>query len=475
MLNHRPLLIAGTPVWNHPYPVRSPWDGRTVTLVSRAGSEEAESAAVGATRAFDEMRHMPAHRRACILRSAADGVRAQAEVFVEILRDEGGKPVRLGRDEVERAARTLEACAAEACRVDAGVLSTCADPWAPMLVKRSFPRGPVLALVPFAFPLEAACRRVGPAIAAGCPIVVRPSQQTPSAALLLGEILLSAGLPGRAISVIPADRAITDALSTHPSFATLAYGGAERGAWTVHTNPGRKHVVLDHGVDTNAIVEEDADIDSAVAEIGRGAFAHAGQGCASMQRVLVNASVFDAVVSRFAEEIRRVPHGDPSDPEVLCGPMIDARRRGQVESWMQDAEMLGARRIGGGQRSGSVLTPALFVAPGPAWKLWGIQASGPVAVLEPYATLDEAIDRINTGPFAQETGLFTNDLPKLWRAFDRLEAGSLVHDEYPTPHGERTLDGDRGGRSRHRATIDELTEVRTLMVRPRPVEALRAG
>lgn len=466
MLNHRPLLLAGAPVWNEPYEVRAPWDGRIVTLVSQAGTAEAEAAALAAAQSFQEMRHMPAHRRASILRGAADGLRRRQEEIIEVLRDEGGKPVRLGREEVERSIQTLSQCADEAGRVDAGVLSLCPDRRAPALVKRSFPRGPVLALTPYNFPLHAVCQRVGPAVAAGCPIVVRPAEQTPSAALILGEILVLAGLPDRAISVLPCDRTVMDALSTNPHFATLFYTGCDRAGWNGRATAGRRHVLLDHGLDNNAIVEPDADLDHAVTQVSHGAYAHAGQGCASMQRILVHSSVYARVRDRLVSALETIPHGDPSEDDVVCGPLIDTRRRAQVEAWMEDAELLGARRLGGGRRAGTVLTPALFEAPGPGWKAWGHRASGPVAVVESYASLDEAVDRINAAPYPQETGLFTRDMARLWRVFDRLDAGSLVHNEYPARRPARGGEDDpqRGGRNRQRLIMEEMTEVRTLVL-----------
>jgi glyceraldehyde-3-phosphate dehydrogenase (NADP+) len=459
---HRPLLLAGPRVHTSAFhEVRAPWDGRVVTLCADAGPPEATLAAIAATEALADTRRMPSHRRAALLRATAGLIELRHRELVQALVHEAGKPARYAAAEVNRAVRALEVCAEEAERIDGAVLPLCPDPSAPVFLARCFPRGPVLALTSVAWPLLGACERVGPAVAAGCPIVLRPPRQAPSAALLLGEALLAAGWPPGAISVLPGDRALVEALFTDPRFATVSHHGGRPGAATA----GRRHLLFDPGEVANAIVEPDADLDRVIPRVAEGVFAYAGQACPGVQRIYVHADVLDEVRARLADAAGAVRVGDPAADDVVCGPMIDTSRLHAAEEWVTDAEARGACRIVGGWRIGNVLSPTIVQAPVPAWDAG--EVVGPIAVVEPYATLDDAIDRVNAGPDAQETGLFTRHMPKVWHAFDRIEAGSLVHDEYPTLRPMRGTEDEpvRGGRRRAREAIAGMTEVRTLVMR----------
>ncbi|MFZ5476074.1 MAG: aldehyde dehydrogenase family protein [Myxococcota bacterium] len=458
----RPLLLAGTRTHTSSFhEVHAPWDGRLVALCSDAGPTEATLAALAAEDAFAETRRMPSHRRASALRAAAENLADRRDDLVRALVHEAGKPARFAADEVDRACSALQLCAEEAERIDGAVLPLHADPRAPVYVARCFPRGPVLALTSVAWPLLGACERVGPAVAAGCPIVLRPPRQAPTAALILGEALVDAGWPAGAISVLPGDRALVEQLVTDPRFATVSHHGGR----AVTATSGRRHLLFDPGEVANAIVEPDAALDTAIPRIAEGVFAFAGQACPGVQRIYVHADVLEEVRERFATVASQLPIGDPAADDVVCGPMIDTARLARAEAWVADAEARGARRLVGGSRFGSVMCPTLVQAPGPAWDAG--EVVGPIAVVEPYATLDDAIDRLNAGPAAQDTGLFTRCLPKVWRAFDRIEAGSLVHDEYPTLRPVRGAEEEpvRGGRRRSREAIACMTEVRTLAMR----------
>ena len=462
----RPLLLAGSLVHTDDVvEVRAPFDGRVVAEVCIADVPRADFAALAAAGGFAATRRMPAHTRAAILRATAAGVALRRAELVAVLRDEGGKPVRFGRDEVDRAIRTLELCAAEALRIDGAVLPM--HTGAPVTLKRCFPRGPVLALTLVNFPLLSVAQRVGPAVAAGCPIVIRPALQAPTAALLLGKALVEAGWIESAISVLPCDKPVTDALVTDPHFATLCYTGSGRAGWNVRARAGRKHLVVDSGEAANAIVESDADLEQALPRVAEGAFAHAGQACATVQRIFVHSSIYEEARARLVDATQRVGHGDPAEDDVVCGPMIDGRRRARVEAWMAGAEASGARCLAGGDRVGSVLTPAVMEAPSTGWRSHTRECSGPVAMLERYESLDEAIDLINDAPGTQETGLFTQTLSRLWHVFDRLDAGSLVHDAWPTQRPATPVEDEpnRSLRNRPRVTIEEMTEIRTLVLR----------
>lgn len=464
---HRPFLLAGSLLSNNTIAgVRAPWDGRLITHVSRAGPDEAARAGVAAARAFAETRCLPARRRASVLRRLADRLAAQREEYVALLRDEAGKPTRYASLEVEQALDVLELCAIAAERQEGPTVDRSFDQGSPQVLRRCFPRGPVLALAAFDLPLLDVVNRLGPAVATGCPIVVRPAEQTPSVALLLGEALVAAGWPAEAVSVLPCDARVADHLVADSAFATVCLSGSPRGGWHVRARAGRKHVAWDAGEEANAILEADADLDRAVPALCEGAFAHAGQHRAGVQRVLVHASLWDTARARIVEEAASVRCGDPARVDVVCGPLVDWSRSTHVEGWIAQAEERGLTLLGGGQRVGSVVTPAVFEATDPRWKARAAEACGPLLVLERYRTLDEAIARVNQGPTNQETGLFTRGMARLWQAFDRVEAGALVHDAYPGLRPTAASASSPRRRGRHEAAMEEMTEVRTLVLRP---------
>lgn len=464
---HRPLLLAGLPVSNNTIAgVRAPWDGRLLAHVSRAGPSDAATAAHAAASAFQDTRRLPGRRRAAILRRLAAGLARRREELVLAVRDESGKPTRYAGVEVDQAVEVLEESAELAERLDGAFLPRPGE-GSPHVLRRCFPRGPVLALTSFDLPLLGVALRLGPAVATGCPLVVRPAEQTPSAALILGEALVEAGWPEAAISVLPCDGRVADALVSDPQFATLCISGSHRTGWNLRARAGRKHVVWDAGEEASAIVEPDADLERSIARVCAGAFAHGGQHYAGVQRVMVHVDVWEEVAERLAEATAAVPCGDPASDDVVCGPLVDWSRISHVESWLAEAEERGLTRLVGGRRVGSVVTPALLVAPDPGWKARTRDACGPLLVMERYRTLDEAVARVNAGPANQETGLFTRGMARLWHAFDRVEAGSLVHDEYPAVGATRRGGDARTARRRVRlqGVVEELTEVRTLILR----------
>lgn len=416
--------------------LHAPWDGRFVARIAQAGPIEAWLAARAAERAFPHTRQLAPRRRAGILRALAAAVRDQGEALVLLLRDEGGKPVSLGRVEVERSLATLEACAAEALRSDVG-LDTPRAVGRRMVVSRTAPRGPTLALTAFASPLLGVCLKLGAAVAAGCPIVVRPSPRTPSPALALGLALVNAGWPEGAISVLPCDEGVADHLVADPRFATVTFACPQRASWRTPERCERRGLVLDRHTHVTVLIEADADLDATVEQLARDTYAHAGQLCTSMQRILVHERVHAEVCARFALAAAAVPRGDPGREDVVCGPIIDADEAASIEAFLMRAETLGATRLVGGDRIRNLVTPtALRVdtqVAAPLLDLLSDEASGPVAVIEPYASLEAALHSLNRQQRLSDTGLYTRSMAKVWQVFERLDGGALVHNGHP--HG----------------------------------------
>lgn len=468
----RQLLLAGRPSEGATtVPIFAPWDARPLADVAQAGPVEMEAAAAAATRAFAHTRALPAHRRADILRGVAALLLRHAEELAGLIRDEGGKPIQFARGEVGRAADTFT-LAADECGRSTGEtfgLDTSAGGVGRTAILRRFPRGPVLAIAPFNFPLNLVAHKVAPAIAAGCPVVVKPAEQTPTAAIRLGELCVEAGWPAEAISVLPVDRSVVAALVDDPRFPVISFTGSDAVGWGLRARLPRKQVLLELGGNASAIVHHDADLATALPRVALGAYAHAGQVCISVQHVLVHASRYEEAHERLVAAAAATRAGDPSLADTVCGPMIDARQADRVTAWVAEAAGRGARVFGGG-REGNVVSPCVLEqVPGDA-RVARDEAFGPVLVAQPYSTMAEAIARVNDGRFGLQCGVFTRDIGALWAAFEGLEVGGVIHDDYPTfrvdgmPYGGVRDSGV--GREGPRWAIHDFTEERLLVLRP---------
>lgn len=468
----RPLLLAGRPSGgSSSTPIHAPWDDRFLADVAQAGAVEMEAAAAAATRAFALTRTMPAHRRAEILRAVASLLVRHSDEFTALIRDEGGKPVQFARGEVSRAVDTFNLAADECGRATGETfgLDTSAGGVGRTAIVRRFPRGPVLAIAPFNFPLNLVAHKVAPAIAAGCPVVVKPAEQTPSAAIRLGELCVEAGWPADAISVLPADRTVVGALVDDPRFPVISFTGSDTVGWALRARLPRKQVLLELGGNASAIVHHDADLAAAIPRLALGAYAHAGQVCISVQNVLVHASRYDEARERLVAAAASTPTGDPALLRTVCGPMIDQRQADRLQSWVAEAAARGAK-VHGGLRDGNVVSPCVLESVPTDARISRDEAFGPVLVAQPYHTIAEAITRVNDGRFGLQCGVFTRDIGALWAAFEGLEVGGVIHDDYPTfrvdgmPYGGVRDSGV--GREGPRWAIHDFTEERLLVLRP---------
>ncbi len=465
------LLLAGRPAAGaSALTIHSPWDGRPLADVAQADAAAMDEAASAAARSFATTRSLPAHRRAEILRAVAALLLRHLEEFAGLIRDEGGKPIQFARGEVLRAVDTFTLSADECGRATGEVfgLDTTAGGVGRTAIVRRFPRGPVLAIAPFNFPLNLVAHKVAPAIAAGCPVVVKPAEQTPTSAIRLGELCVEAGWPAEAISVLPCDRSVAGALVDDPRLPVISFTGSDAVGWMLRARVPRKQVLLELGGNASAIVHHDADLATALPRVALGAYAHAGQVCISVQHVLVHASSYDEARDRLVAAAAATRTGDPSLQDTVCGPMIDSRQADRVEAWVAEATAGGAI-LHGGARSGNLLAPSVLEAvPGDS-HLARDEAFGPVLVARPYDTMAEAIARVNDGRFGLQCGVFTRDIAALWSCFDGLDVGGVIHDDYPTfrvdgmPYGGVRDSGV--GREGPRWAIHDFTEERLLVLR----------
>jgi glyceraldehyde-3-phosphate dehydrogenase (NADP+) len=465
------LLVGGEWVDGERREVTSPYSGEVVSVVQMATGELLERAVAAAESAAPTMGALPHHARADILARMADRVRGRREELARAICDEAAKPWQLAWTEASRCADTFQNAVEECKRLadGAGVgVDSVAAGGGRHGILRHFPVGPVLAISPFNFPLNLSAHKVAPAIAAGCPVVLKPASQTPSPALLLGEIALEAGLPPEAISVIPAPREQADALIEDERFRLITFTGSPEVGWGLKARSGRKKVVLELGGNAAAVIGADADLEWAVKRTVAGAYAYAGQVCISVQRALVHRSVYDEVVERVVRATGSVRVGPPEDPEALASAMIDGWNAERIVSWIGAAREGGADLLCGGKRDGNLVTPAVLANVDPAADIAAQEAFGPVMTIAPFESWEEACAMVNDSRFGLQAGVFTNDLRGLWQCFEEIQVGAVIHNDFPTfrvdmmPYGGVKDSGF--GREGLRWSAREMTEERLLVL-----------
>lgn len=467
------LFLAGT--WEDgegAAEIRSPWDGAPVSRVARAGAPTLERAAEAAAKAAPGMAALGAERRAAILEAARADLLARKEEVARSIQEEAGKPIALARGEVDRAGDTLLAAAhvARFPEVVARDLSGFGSGAGRLALTKRVPLGPVLAITPFNFPLNLVAHKLAPAVAAGCPVVLKPASQTPSAALHLAASLQRGGLPDGALSVVPARAGDAEALVTDPRFALLTFTGSAEVGFALRRKAWERRVALELGGNAAVIVEPDwPDLADAARRVANAAFAWAGQSCISVQRVFVHRDV----EARFREQLvaaaEAFPTGDPAAAGTLCGPMIDVANRNRVVDWVVSARTAGGKLLAGGAADGPVVRPTLLAEVPDDQPFVADELFGPGAALSTYTSFEEALARANASRYGLQAGVFTTDVARVRRAWDVLEVGGVVQGDVPTwrsdpmPYGGVKASGV--GREGPASAFLEMTEERMLVLR----------
>jgi acyl-CoA reductase-like NAD-dependent aldehyde dehydrogenase len=449
-------------------PARKGLAGRTYN----ATPEQYEEAVQAAVRATEPMRRLPAYERGRILREISSGIKARREEIGRILTQESGKPIRDALVEVDRAVLTFRLGAEEAERIGGEVLPLDLNPASRgrVGITRRFPIGPVAAISPFNFPLNLAAHKLSPAIAAGCPVVLKPPSKDPLTMLAVAEIIAETGLPDGAVSILPMTRELGDRMVQDDRFKLLTFTGSPSVGWRMKAHAGRKKVVLELGGNAGAIVDADANLDWAIARCLLGAFAYSGQVCISVQRLYVHEAVWDDFMARFVEGAEQLRMGDPLDPETQVGPMVDASQAQRTERWVQEAVDMGGNLLTGGVADGAFFPPTIMTNVPKTAQVCSNEAFAPVVVAFPFSDFDEAIREVNDSLYGLQTGVFTNDWSHGWRAFDDLEVGGVIVNDVPTYRIDNMPYGgvkDSGlGREGLRWAIEDMTEIRIMVVAP---------
>jgi len=467
-----PFYLSGTPATGtETLPVTSPWDGSVVGEASIPTDAQVEQAVADLHAGRYEAQATPAHVRAGALDHISARLSERAEEIAALITAENGKPLVWSRGEVARAVSTFRWAAEEARRFagDLQRLDTDAAATGRLAIVRRFPRGPVLGIAPFNFPLNLVAHKVAPAIAVGAPILVKPAPATPLTALLLGEIIAETDLPARMVSVLPVPNEKMSALVTDPRLPVISFTGSGPVGWSINRDAPGKHVTLELGGDAAVIVNHDwPDLSAAASRVALFANYQAGQSCISVQRVLIHTDVYDRFVTELVTAVEALPTGDPTADGVQVGPVINDAAAERITTWVDEAAKAGASVLTGGTREGRTVAPTVLADVPAGTKIAEEEVFGPVMSVTRFSDLDEAFALVNDSKYGLQAGLFTTDVRAAFRAHRDLEVGGVIVGDVPSfradqmPYGGWKESGI--GREGVRSAMNDLTEERVMVL-----------
>jgi acyl-CoA reductase-like NAD-dependent aldehyde dehydrogenase len=466
----RKLLVGGEWVETGDWiDVRSPYSGEVVGRVAKAGAVETRAAIDAAERAMAEP--LPAHKRAEILVKVAGYLGRRHDEVARTIADEAAKPMKAARVEAQRAMSTYTFAAVEARKLAGEMVpmdaSQAGEGKLAFTLRR--PVGVVGAISPFNFPLNLVAHKIAPALAAGCPVVLKPAAQTPLSALLLAELEDEAGLPPGWLNVVVGPSAeIGEVLVTDERVKLISFTGSVPVGWGIRERAPKKRVTLELGNSTPVIVAADADLDQAAEKLAANAFSFAGQSCISVQRIYVARETYDTFLDRFLPRVEALKLGDPADEATDVGPVIDDGARERILEWIDEARARGATILTGGDVEGALIRPTVIADAAPDLKVSCDEVFGPVCTVNAYDELPEAIRLANGTPFGLQAGIFTNRLDTALRAAEELDFGGVTVNEAPTFRADQMPYGgvkDSGNTREGPAyAIRELTEERLVVI-----------
>ena len=455
------------------YEIASPFDGAPVAVVHRATADDVEEAIAASVKAFEVTRHLPSWKREEILTTISEGIAARRQELGETIAHEAGKPLKTALVEVDRAVFTFKIAAEESKRIYGEIVPL---DWLPgnegrRAEIRRVPVGVIAGISPFNFPLNLVSHKVAPALAAGCPILLRPASQTPLTALKLAEIVYGSDWPKDAFAVLPCTTSVAAPLVEDDRIKKLTFTGSPAVGWALKARAGRKKVTLELGGNAAVIVHADADVEYAAERVAWGGFTYAGQTCISVQRVYVHDSVYDRFTKLLVERVEALNVGDPLDPSTDVGPVIDADNADRIGEWLEEAKAAGAEVLTGGVRENSVWRPTVLANLREDLHVSCDEVFAPLVGVNSYSDVESAIDAAGTSDFGLQGGIFTNDMRVVEQAFDRIEVGGLMVNDVSTfridhmPYGGVKQSGL--GREGLRYAIEEMTELKLLTINTR--------
>jgi aldehyde dehydrogenase (NAD+) len=449
------------------------YTGRVATRVAQADARAIDAAIDAAVRAQAPLRAFRPYQRKAVLDHCVRRFRERYDELAHALCIEAGKPIKDARGEVTRLIDTFQVGAEEAVRIGGEVIdleiSARARGYRGMW--KRVPIGPCSLISPFNFPLNLAAHKIAPAIAAGCPFVLKPASRTPIGAIIIGEILAETDLPEGAFSILPCHRDGADLFTTDERFKLLSFTGSPAVGWDLKARAGKKKVVLELGGNAACVVDADQGhrLDHIAERLVFGAYYQSGQSCISVQRILIHRSLYDALRERLVARVGALVHGDPREEATFIGPMISEGEARRLHGWIEAARAAGARILTGGTREGAMLAATLIEGADPKLDVACQEAFGPVALIEPFDDFEAALARVDDSMFGLQAGIFTDSLTHAMRAWDVLDVGGLVIGDVPSWRVDNMPYGgvkDSGlGREGVRHAIEDMTEIRLLVIK----------
>jgi acyl-CoA reductase-like NAD-dependent aldehyde dehydrogenase len=454
--------------------VTDKFTGKVATRVAMADAATIDRGIAAAVEATEPMAKLAAYERQAVLMHCVKRFTERQDELAHALCIEAGKPIRDSRGEVGRLIDTFRIAAEESVRMTGEVQPLDIAPRARGYqgMWKRVPIGPCSFVSPFNFPLNLAAHKIAPAIAVGCPFIMKPASRTPLGAILIGEVLAETDLPPGAFSILPAHRDGADLFTTDDRLKLLSFTGSPEVGWDLKARAGKKKVVLELGGNAAVIIDKDADLEDAAERTLFGAFYQSGQSCVGVQRIIVHEAVYQAFRDLLVAKAAKLIAGDPSVEATFIGPMIDVKEAARLHGWITEARDGGATLLCGGQRDGAMLAATLLEGVPRSAKLATEEAFGPVAYFSTFSDFDAALDEVNDSRFGLQAGIFTRDLFHMLKAWDRLEVGGVIINDVPSYRVDNMPYGgvkDSGlGREGVRFAMEDMTEIRNLVIRRRP-------
>ena len=451
--------------------VTDKFTGKIAFRTALATPEIIDQAIAGAVQATEPMAKLASYERQAVLQHCVDRFKERFDELAYALCVEAGKPIKDSEGEVTRLIDTFRIAAEESVRMYGEVMPLDISERAKgyQAIWKRVPVGPCSFISPFNFPLNLAAHKVAPAIAVGCPFVMKPASMTPLGAIIMGEVLAETDLPEGAFSILPAHRDGADMFTEDERLKLLSFTGSPAVGWALKAKSGKKKVVLELGGNAAVVVDRDADLDDALERIIFGAFYQSGQSCIGVQRIIIHEDVYDRFRDMMVEKTKSLVAGDPKDRDTFIGPMISEKEASRLKGWIDDAIDGGASLLTGGGCKGNMLETTLLENVHKDAKALNEEAFGPLAILQKFSDFDDALAEVNRSTFGLQAGIFTRDLFKMFDAWDRLEVGGVVINDVPSYRVDNMPYGgvkDSGlGREGIKFAMEDMTEIRNLVVR----------
>ena len=451
--------------------VTDKFTGEVAFRTALATPDVIDQAIAGAVRAAEPMAEMASYERQAVLDHCVKRFRERFDELAWALCVEAGKPIADAEGEVTRLIDTFRLASEEATRNYGEVQPLDISPRAKgyMGMWRRVPVGPCSFISPFNFPLNLAAHKIAPALAVGCPFVMKPASLTPLGAIIIGEVLAETDLPEGAFSILPASRDGADLFTTDERLKLLSFTGSPDVGWQLKSRAGKKKIVLELGGNAAAVVDRDADIDHALARIVFGGYYQSGQSCIHVQRVIVHDDIYEEFRDKLAFKVMGLVSGDPKDRKTFIGPMISAKEAQRLKGWVDEAVGSGGTILAGGGCKGAMMDATLMENVSRDAALYREEAFGPAVILSRFTNWDDALAEVNDSKYGLQAGLFTRDIHKVMKAWDKLEVGGILVNDVPSfrvdsmPYGGGKDSGL--GREGVRFAMEDMTEIRNLVIR----------